>query len=163
MQRPRGVTILAVLALIVAASNLLAGALLVTGTYTIEQVFGPVPKFGDMQADFEHILKFTILALSLAILGIGVGLLALKNWARMAMRVITVFGILGAVISMVMAFGDGEAERFLVTAISGGLYYWAYYYLGRPAIRAVFGPHPHPPPGSVSSPPAPPPSSDSAG
>jgi len=154
MQRPRAVTVLAVLALIIAGSNLLTGAMLVTGNLTLEQVFGPLPNVGDMRAEFEHVMKFMVLMLSLGAFAIGAGLLALKNWARIAMRVFTFLGFLGAVVTMFRAFGDREAAMFLFCAILGGAYYWAFHYLGQPAARAAFAPPP--PPASAPPPPVPP-------
>ena len=152
MQRPRGVTLLAILALVIAGSNLLTGVMLIAGNLTFSDVFGPVPDLGELQAEFEHIMRFILLVLSLGILGVGIGLLTLKNWARATMRVLAVLGILGALITMVKAFSDGEAGRFLFCALLGGAYYWAFYYLGQKPIRAAFAP---PPPGETPPPASP--------
>lgn len=153
MLRPRGVTLLAILALVVAGSNLLTGAMLVTGNLTFDQIFGPMPDLGEMQGDFEHFMKFIFLMVSVVILCTGLGLLGLRNWARITMRVLAILSLLGALISMGQAFMEKQAGRFLFSAILGGIYYWAFHYLGLKPVRAAFVPPPPagsepPPPGS---------------
>ena len=151
MHRPRGVTLLAILALVIAGSNLLTGAMLITGNLTFDQLFGPMPDLGDMQDKFEHFMKFTFLMASVVILCTGLGLLGLRNWARITMRVLAILSLLGALISMGQAFVDKQASRFLFSAVLGGVYYWAFHYLGIKPIRAAF--LPPPPPGSALPPP----------
>jgi len=146
MQRPRGVTILAVLAIVLAGLDLLTGVLLIAGLIPFEKVVGSVPDLGDLQASFEQTMKVVIVMVSLLGLVVGVGLLRMQNWARAVARALGVLGLLGALIQMIQAFTIKDAPSFLFFAFAGGVYYWAFFYLGQKHIRAGFSPAP--PPGS---------------
>jgi hypothetical protein len=151
MKRPRAITLLAVLILLLAASNFVTGILLITGKVTFDKVFGQVPDLGDMQQDFEQTMKVVIILFSLLGAAVAWGLLAMKNWARVTTRVFAVLGLLGALMQMIQAFTIKDAPNFLFYAAVGGAYYWAFYYLGQAAVRAAF--RPPLPPGSEPQPP----------
>jgi hypothetical protein len=152
MKRPRAVTVLAVLILLLGASNFVTGMLLISGQITFDKLFGQLPALGDMQQDFEQTMKVIIVLFSLLSAAVAWGLLALKNWARVTTRVFAVLGLLGALMQMIQAFTTRDAPSFLVTAVIGGAYYWAFYYLGQAPVRAAFVPSA--PPGSEPQPPA---------
>jgi len=151
MQRPRGVTILATLVIVLACLNLLTGVLVITGAIPFEKATGSLPDLGDMQASFEQTVKVLMVLFSVAGFAVGVGLLLMKNWARAITRVLCVLGLLGALIQMIQAFTVKDAPSFLFYALAGGAYYWAFFYLGRKHLRDAFAP---PPP--AGSPPPPP-------
>jgi len=140
MQRPRGVTILAVLVIVVAVLNLLNGVLLIYGVIPFEKAMGPVPDLGDMQASFEQTVKVMLVLVSLLALVVGVNLLLMKNWARRTTRALSVLGLLGSLVQMIQDFTIKDAPGFLFCAVIGGAYYWAFYYLGQDRIRAAFVP-----------------------
>jgi hypothetical protein len=75
----------------------------------------------------------------------------MKNWARALARGLAVFGLLSALVQLIQAFATKDAGNFLLAAFAGGIYYWAFYYLGQPPTRAAFAP---PAPGSAPPPPA---------
>jgi len=154
MQRPRGVTILATLAIVLACLNLLTGVLLITDAIPFEKATGSLPDLGDMQASFEQTVKVLMVLFSVAGFVVGAGLLLMKNWARAITRVLCVLGLLGALIQMIQAFTIKDAPSFLFYALAGGAYYWAFFYLGQKQIRAAFSPAP--PAGSPPTTPAPP-------
>jgi hypothetical protein len=160
MQRPRPVTLLAVLVILLAATNLFTGIGLITGKLPFDKVLGQAPDLGDMRADFERTMKVVIVVISFLGFAIGAGLLGMKNWARITTRVLAVLGLLGALMQMIQAFTAKEPGTFLFYALVGGAYYWAFFYLGQAPVRAAFGPPP--PQDSAPQPPAPP-GSDSAG
>jgi hypothetical protein len=139
MQRPRPVTILAVLTLLLSASNLFAGVLLITGRVSLDQLLGQMPDLGDLKASFEQTMEVTVLLFGLLGLAIGLGLLGMKNWARAATRVLAVLGLLGALVQMIQAFVAKDAAHFLFYAVIGGGYYAAFWYLGQAHVRAAFG------------------------
>jgi hypothetical protein len=151
MQRPRGVTILALLVIVLACLDLLTGVLLIAGVLPFEKAMGSVPDLGDLQASFEKTVKVLIVLFSFLGLVVGAGLLQMKNWARALTRALCVLGLLGALIQMIQAFTIKDAPSFLFYAIAGGAYYWAFYYLGQQGTRAAFGPAP--PAGSEPPPP----------
>jgi hypothetical protein len=140
MQRPRPITILAVLVLLMALSNLVTGILLITGKVSFEKAFGQVPELGDMQQSFEQTMKVVIVLISVLALAIAWGLWNVQNWARSTTRVFCVLGLLGALIQMIQAFTIKDAINFLFYAIIGGAYYWVFFYLGQPGARAAFKP-----------------------
>jgi len=160
MQRPRPVTLLAVLVILLSASNLLTGILLITGKLPFDKVLGQAPDLGDLRDQFERTMKVVIVFISFLGFAVGIGLLGMKNWARVTTRVLAVLGLLGALIQIIQAFAGKEPGAFLFYAIVGGAYYWAFFYLGQAPVRAAF--NPRPPQDSAPQPPAPP-GSDSAG
>jgi len=152
MIRPRAVTLLAVLVLLLAISNLSTGILLITGKLSPEKVFGQVPDLGDMQQNFEQTMKVMIILFSVVGAAVAFGLWTLRNWARTTTRVFSVLGLLGALIQMIQAFTLSDPISFVVYAIIGGAYYWVYFYLGQAPARAAF--KPPPPPAPSTQPPA---------
>jgi hypothetical protein len=160
MQRPRPVTLLAILALFLAFSYLSAGMLLYTGKLNLDEFISQVPQIADMKETFLHTAEGFTLVFGIAYLLAGIGLLLMKNWGRATARGLAVFGLLSALVQMIQAFTSKDARSFLLAAIAGGIYYWAFFYLGQPRTRAAFGP---PPPPDSATPPAVPPGSDSTG
>ena len=138
MQRPRGVTILATLAIILSALNLLNGILLIAGVIPFEKAMGQVPDMGELQASFEQTVKVLLVLVSLLALVVGVNLLRMKNWARRVTRALSVLGLLGALVQMIQEFATKNAPGFLFCAVVGGAYYWAFYYLGQDHVRTAF-------------------------
>lgn len=149
MQRPRPVTLLAVLALFLAFSYLFVGLLLYTGKINLDDLISQLPQLGDMKETFLHTAEVFALLFGLAYLIAGLGLLQLKNWGRATARVLAVLGLLSALVQMIQAFATKDAASFLLAALAGGIYYWAFFYLGQAHVRAAFGP----PPDSASQPP----------
>jgi len=147
--------VLAVLVMLLAISNLVTGALLISGRVTFERAFAQVPEMGDMQATFEQTVKVMLILVSVLGIAMAWGLWKLQNWSRATMRAFCVLGLLGALIQMIQAFTTKDALNFLSSAIFGGLYYWVFFYLGTTAARAAFG--------GAPSQPAPPAGGDSAG
>jgi len=154
MKRPRAVTVLAVLILLLGASNFVTGMFLISGRVTFDKVFNHMPDLGEMQQDFEQTMKVVIVLSSLLVVAVAWGLLAMKNWARVTTRVLAVLGLLGALIQMIEAFTGKDAPNFLFYALVGGAYYWAFYYLGQSGVRAAFA-MPSPPDSSTQPPIAP--------
>ena len=152
MQRPRLVTLLAALALFLAFSYLMAGLLLYSGKINLDEFISQMPQLEGMKDTFVHTAEVFTLLFGLLYLATGAGLLGMKNWARALARGLAVFGLLSALVQLIQAFTTKDAGSFLLAALAGGIYYWAFYYLGQPATRAAFAPHP--PPGAQLPPPA---------
>ncbi|HUK54029.1 MAG TPA: hypothetical protein VL099_12135 [Candidatus Binatia bacterium] len=139
MQRPRPVTILAVLTLLLSASNLFTGILLLSGKVPLEQLVGQMPDLGELQGDFQRTMVVIIFLFSVLGLAVGLGLLGMKNWARSITRGLAVLGLLGGLVQMIQSFVSKDAVHFLFYALIGGGYYGAFWYLGRADVRAAFG------------------------
>ncbi len=139
MPRPRPVTFLGVLACLLGSSYLITAVLLKSGKFPVDQMLAQMPNLGDIGRD-EIVQTLIVLAAVFGALGviIGLGLLGMKNWARVAARVFAVLFLLGALINMIQAFHDGAAAGFLLYAVAGGADYAVFWYLGRAQVRAAF-------------------------
>jgi hypothetical protein len=131
--------------ILLAVLNLPAGFSLLSGKLRLEDVMGQVPDLGDMRESFTRNLAIASILFSVLGILLGAGLLWRKDWARKIMRVVSVMGLLGALVQMISAFVARDAGHFLGYSIAGGCYYWAFWYLAKPAVKAVFSPPPPPP------------------
>ena len=141
MQRPRPVTLLAVLACLLGASYVFTAVLLAAGKFpAVEQVLAQMPNVPGVSKE-EALQTLTVVAGVFGLLGliIGLGLFGMKNWARATTRGLCVFFLLGALINMIQAFHDNSAGNFLFFAVLGGVEYAAFWYLGQAQVRATFG------------------------
>jgi hypothetical protein len=157
MTRPRGITIIAALTLLLGVLNLPVGIGVLAGKIRPEDVMGQMPDVGDLKESFAQILGWISILFSLLCIVVGGALLWLKDWARKTVRVIAVLGLLSALVQMVGAFAGKDALRFLGYAIAGGLYFAAFWYLAQAHVRAAFNPAAGAPPGGPVLPPGEPP------
>ena len=144
MHRPRPVTILAIITLLLSASNLFTGIMLITGKVSLDQLVGQLPDMGDLNAEFQQAMEVIIIVFSVLGVALGLGLLGMKNWARAATRVVAVLGLLGGLVQMITAFVAKDPVHFLLYALIGGGYYAAFWYLGQAHVRASFSSSPPP-------------------
>ena len=138
MTRPRGVLVIAILALLLGVINLPMGFSVLAGKIHPEDVMGQMPDVGDVQVPVAEVLGWVCIIFSLVCILVGSGLLGLKDWARKAVRVIGVFGLLSALVQMINAFVTKDAMRFLGFAIAGGIYFAVFWYLGQEKVRGAF-------------------------
>jgi len=141
MQRPRPVTLLAVLSCLLGASYVFTAALLATGKFpAADQLLAQMPSVAGVSKE-EALRTLTVVAGVFGLLGlvIGLGLLGMKNWARATARGLCIFFLLGALVNMIQAFHENSAGNFLFFAVLGGVEYAAFWYLGQAQVRAAFG------------------------
>ncbi len=120
MKRPTGVTVIAVLNII------LAGVVIIAS--------GVLPSAHRPQGVMLGILVTAALFWA----GLGVALLKLQNWARVLVILFTGLSLIGIPVGLVMAHSLGDAMEPLVR----GLYFlWIVCYLLQPQIKAAFGKH----------------------
>ncbi len=125
MQRPTGVTILAIVAAIGGLLSLL-GALALLG---IGAVFAAYAGLGALAALFGLI----ILVLGVAQLAIAYGFWTLKPWAWTWGITIEAVGVLISLVELVL--GYGEISGFVFGVVVAGI---VIYYLNMPDIRKAF-------------------------
>jgi hypothetical protein len=145
MQRPTGVTIIAVLDFIGAALCVILGLLMFAGGAMIGSLFnaaatangatGTAPVGGFMAGIgiFAGVffLFFAVLAIFIAI-----GLLKLKNWARVTTIVLSALGLLSTLSRFLHGFAGGG---MVVTIIVLAYYIWVIWYMLQPNVKTAFG------------------------
>ena len=139
MERPTGVTILAILAFIGAGCTALAGLMFLLGGAMMSSMHA-FPRFGMMAGMGSAMLGIMCLGLAALGLVVGVGLWKLQEWARVLAivlagleLVVTGFGVLGPLMAFHLIF-------FLFwRAVVLGLDVWIIVYLFQPHVRKAFG------------------------
>ena len=139
MERPTGVTVLAVLLMIFAAFAAFAGlGLLVLGLGggTALQMRGASTSMSAMMAGMGVLGGVFLLALAAAYVVLGVGLLKLINWARV---VTLVLGLLFAAIGLLSAVIHSRVAMLLWQLIVVAIGASIVWYLLRPDVKQAFG------------------------
>lgn len=139
MQRPTGVTILAVLAfcgagllVIFALISLLGGAVVSTLASS---------RMGSIAGMGVAVLGIFLLFFAVVDLVIGVGLLKLKNWARIVTVIICVLALLSTVLSILNPFHVHVFFFFFLIRrlVFAAIYAWILWYLFQPHVKQAFG------------------------
>ena len=142
MERPTGVTVIAVLDFIGAGFCLLAacGFVLFGGMMAARMAGMPLGMMGGAGMAIVAVifLGFAVLAVVL-----GIGLLKLQNWARIVTIIFcglailrAVAGLFGAFMGVGPMFMGGFIVRFVITLAINGLILW---YLFQPNVKQAFG------------------------
>ena len=136
MERPTGVTILAVLSflgggllLIVAFGALAGGAVLASVLSLPASIVG-------LGAVIVAIVFFAFAALYAAN---GVGLLKLQNWARVLTIVLIILGLLSAVLGVFGALAHFRIFLLVRQLIVAAIDLWILLYLNKPHVKQAFG------------------------
>src|SRR6266571_8322896 len=126
--RPVGITILAILEILIGIVGLLA-SLAIIG---LSALFSTLPRVGSLLGIFGLIIGGVVLFFSLIWLATGVGFLHGRGWSWTLGIVFSVLSLLGAV---------GALTIGLITGGVGGLVFWGLmlYYLTRTHVKAFFG------------------------
>jgi hypothetical protein len=137
VQRPTGVTILAVLAFIGAAGALILALVLFAGGSFLASLSN-TPGAAAVLAGWGAFGAAIFLVLAVFEVAIGYGLLKLMNWARMGTVAFVVVGMINSVRVM---FGAGgfQGGNLIGTAIGLAIDVWIIWYLFRPHVAQAFG------------------------
>ena len=139
MERPTGVTILAVLYFIGTAFLGLCGILFIVGGSMLSGLAQSGGPGSAILAAGGAVVGAIFLVLALLELAIGIGFIKLQNWARVVAIVFTgiavLFGVLGmfSLLAHVMVFA--LMIRFIVLALQ----IWILIYLFKPHVKQAFG------------------------
>ncbi len=142
MERPAGVTVLAVLLMIFAAFAAFAGlAFLVLGLGggAALQMRGANTGMSAMIAGMGALGGVFLLGLAAVYVVVGVGLLKLLNWARVVTLVLVGLGLLFAAIGLLTAVIHFRVGMFGSRLIVAGIDVWIIWYLLRPDVKQAFG------------------------
>ncbi len=141
MERPIGVTILAVLEFISAGLVLLLGLLLTVGLSALGamgrggeggSILGVLAALGAAAGVFVMILAIIPLA-------IGIGLWKLKNWARIVVIVFAGLGALGNIVRVIWGLSSGDMVSTVGGIIGLGIQGLILWYMFQPHVKQAFG------------------------
>ncbi len=142
MERPTGVTILAVLNFFGAGLLGLAALFFFVGGAALSQMStgaagGPgSPAFLAGMGAFVGVILLGCAALWVTV---GVGLWKLLNWGRVLYIVLMCLGVLGATYGLLGALAHFQAGAMIGRALSVALNVWILWYLFRPHVKQAFG------------------------
>ncbi|HEY4837215.1 MAG TPA: hypothetical protein VIH72_01320 [Candidatus Acidoferrales bacterium] len=145
MQRPTGVTVIAVLDFIGAGFAVIGALLMFMGGSILASFFsaaatangatGTAPAAGIM-ASIGIIAGVIVLCFAILAIFIAMGLLKLKNWARITTIVLSALGLLSTLSRFLHGFAGGG---MVVTIIVLAYYIWVIWYMLQPNVKAAFG------------------------
>jgi hypothetical protein len=138
MERPTGVTILAVLCFIGAGFCVL-GALVFLFGGTMLSSLGAAGGGGAFLAGLGMAAAVIFLAIAALYVATGIGLIGLKNWGRILTIVLVALGLLSAAFGLLgalMHFSFGMIIRQLIIA---AIDVWILVYLFKPHVKQAFG------------------------
>jgi hypothetical protein len=143
MQRPTGVTIIAVLDFIGAAFAVIGavlafffGTMLASFIGAAANANGTVAPGAGVMAGIGAVLGVVFLAFAIFAIFVAIGLLKLQNWARITSIVLSALGLLGSFRNIAATFhGGGVVVPIIVLAF----HIWVIWYLLQPNVKAAFG------------------------
>jgi hypothetical protein len=137
MDRPTGVTILAVLSFLAGGLLLIIALGALAGGAVIASVFASLPaSLVGAGAIILAVVCFVFAALYAAN---GVGLLKLQNWARLLTIVLIVLGLLSAVLGVFGTLAHFRIFLLVRQLIVAGIDLWILMYLYKPHVKQAFG------------------------
>ncbi len=138
MERPTGVTVLAVLAfvstgfLVLAALGVLLGGAMVAN-------MAARPGMGMMAGTLGAVLGVVLLGFAILYVAIGIGFLKLQNWARIVTIVLCGLGVLFNGLGLLTALFHFSAMLFVWRLIVVAIEVWIVVYLLKPHVKQAFG------------------------
>jgi hypothetical protein len=141
MQRPTGVTILAVLEFVGGALGILGGCGAIgLGGLIGAGVAGDNPAAAGMAGVLGVGIGVVLLVLSVIGILIGYGLWTLKKWAWNAARILSIVNIVFGILSIVggITAGQDAGSTILGNAVGIAINVFIVYYLNKPEVKAAF-------------------------
>jgi hypothetical protein len=141
MERPTGVTILAVLEFLGAGLFALIGLLLLVGFGLLGGAAGQAGESGGMAflMGLGAVAGVLFLVLALIPLVVGIGLWKLKNWARILVIVFSILGVLSNLAGAVVPLMVGEPVSAVSSIIGLGVNGLILWYMFQPHVKEAFG------------------------
>jgi uncharacterized membrane protein (DUF2068 family) len=142
MQRPTGVTILAILAFIGAGMLVLAALAMFAGGAILSR-FANIPQVGMVAGVAGAILAVMFLGFAVLEFVIGLGLWKLQNWARILTIVLICLALLSSALGILMGLthmlGMFFFMLFFRRIIIAAIQVWILIYLLKPHVKQAFG------------------------
>jgi len=144
MDRPTGVTILAILNFLGAGFYILIGLLFMLGMGILGGMAGQSGGEGSagamgMMMGLGAVAGVIFIVLAIIPFAIGWGLWKLKNWARIICIVLFALGALAALAGVGIGAMAGEMISAGFNLVFLLLYAWIIWYLTRPHVKQAFG------------------------
>lgn len=144
MDRPTGVTVLAVLNFLGAALYILLGVLFMVGMGALGAVLGQSGQEGSGAAmgllmGLGAVAGVVLIFFGLIALAIGIGLWKLKNWARIITIVLSALGGLACLAGLLGGVMAAEIISIIVNVIFLGIYGLIIWYLFQAHVKQAFG------------------------
>jgi hypothetical protein len=139
MERPTGVTILAVLAFIGAAFLAIGSIVFIAGGALLSNVRANGPGAGALLGLGGAVLGGFLLVLAVIYVFTAVGLLKLQNWARILTIVFVGLGLLTAATGLLSSFAHVFPVLMVRNIIVLAIDVWILIYLFKPHVKQAFG------------------------
>jgi hypothetical protein len=139
MERPTGVTILAVLAFIGAAFLAIGSIALMVGGALLSNARATGPGAGMLLGLGGAVLGGICLVLAVIYVFMAVGLLKLQNWARIVTIVFVGLGLLSALMGLLSSFAHVFPVLIVRNIIVVAIDVWILIYLFKPHVKQAFG------------------------
>ncbi len=138
MERPTGVTILAVLAFVATGLLVLAALGVLVGGAMVGSMVAR-PGLGAMAGAVGVFVGVVFLGIAILYAVIGVGFLKLQNWARILVIVLSGLGVLLNGLGILGALVHLHPLLVVWRLISLGINLWIALYLLKPHVKQAFG------------------------
>ena len=138
MERPTGVTVLAILAFVAAGFLVLSGFLLFVGGAMMSRL-AVGPGLGNMAGLGSAIVAVIFLGFAALYLMIGLGFLKLQNWARVLAIVLAALGLIVNGFAILGPLVHFHPIFLLWRAAILGIDVWVLVYLFQPHVKQAFG------------------------
>jgi hypothetical protein len=139
MQRPTGVTILAVLCFLGAAVLLMAAMLFMAGGVLLSHVIATGPGAEWLVGLGGAVVGGTLLVIGILDLVMGIGFLKLQNWARILMIIFVALSALGSGGGLLFMFGHFLPLLMFRHVVTVAIDIWILIYLFQPHVKQAFG------------------------
>jgi hypothetical protein len=146
MQRPTGVTVIAVLDFIGGALCAILGLLAFAGGSMLSSIFSQAGAGAGsgIMAGIGAIIGVVFLAIAALVIIAGVGLLKLKGWGRIIQIILAVLGVIGGIKNFATG-GLSVGGTSLVIEIAQFAYIvWVLWYMFTPGVKQAFAGQPPP-------------------
>jgi len=137
MQRPTGVTILAVVAFVIAGAGVLF-PLLIFARNPMMSSAGAYPQFALMTGIGRAVVVAVCLGMAALYLVVGVGLWKVRNWGRILTIVLIGLNILTTLPVLFVPYAEQQLV-FVPELIDIVIVIWILVYLFRPRVKQAFG------------------------
>ena len=142
MQRPIGVTILAVLYFIATCGLVLFGIAILVGGGFLSRMLAQNPDIGEggaaMLAGAGVFIAVCVFAFAVLFGFLGYGMLNLRNWARTIAIVLAIIGAAFAALGVIWGILRIAPFRLITSGIRLGINILIIWYLNQPHVKAAF-------------------------
>jgi hypothetical protein len=143
MNKPAGVIVIAILYFIGAAFSLLGGLLFIAGGGFLASLMNQQGQAGasglaTLMAGLGAVMGVVFLGFGVLDVFVALGLLKLKNWARIVAIVLSVIGACFQLLGILGSLSHFNPGSLVFNLIFLAIYAWTIWYLLKPEVKAAF-------------------------